>query len=89
MMVPDIRHSTRFKKRYDVLDARIKDHVKKALRLFVENPLHPSLRLHRLSGKLNGYWSISINRKYRIILEKDEEFVVLVSVGTHAIYEKI
>lgn len=88
-MMPDIRHSTRFKKRYDILQTDTKDRVKKALRLFVENPLHPSLRLHRLSGKLNRYWSISVDRKYRIILEREEGFVVLVSVGTHAIYEKI
>ncbi len=85
----DVRYSSRFKKLYNVLEHNIKIRVKKTLALFVENPLHPSLRLHKLEGKLDRYWSISVDRKYRIILEKEEEFVVLVSVGTHAIYQKM
>jgi proteic killer suppression protein len=28
-----------------------------------------SNRLHRLKGKLKGFWSVSINMKYRIIFE--------------------
>lgn len=33
--------------------------------------LPPSNRLHKLKGKLKGYWSVSINMKYRIIFEFD------------------
>lgn len=31
--------------------------------------LPPSNRLHKLKGKLKGYWSVSINTQYRIIFE--------------------
>ena len=33
--------------------------------------LPPSNRLHKLKGKLKGYWSVSINMKYRIIFKFD------------------
>lgn len=31
--------------------------------------LPPSNRLHKLKGPLKGYWSVSINMKYRIIFK--------------------
>ena len=31
--------------------------------------LPPSNRLHKLKGQMKGYWSVSINMKYRIIFK--------------------
>jgi len=57
----------------------------KTLKLLEENPYHPSLRLHKLEGKLSDLYSISINMVYRItldfIIEKDN--IILVNVGKH------
>ncbi len=49
------------------------------------NPSHPSLRLHKLGGKLDGLYSVSINMTYRIGIAfiVDEDTVIPVSVGTH------
>ena len=61
----------------------------KILELLELNPHHPSLRLHRLSGKLEGLQSISINLKYRITIEIiiTESDIVLINVGDHdAVY---
>ena len=61
----------------------------KTLELLELNPHHPSLRLHRLSGKLEGLQSISINLKYRITIEIiiTESDIVLINVGDHdAVY---
>ena len=57
----------------------------KTLRLLEANPTHPSLRLHKLSGKLEGLYSVSINMGYRISLEFiiQEDMVIPVDVGTH------
>jgi hypothetical protein len=41
----------------------------KTLELLELNPHHPSLRLHGLSGRLDGLQSISINLKYRVTIE--------------------
>ncbi len=57
----------------------------KALKILEIDPFHPSLRLHRLKGKLRELHSISINISYRITLEfyfTDKE-IVLVNVGHH------
>ena len=47
----------------------LKSQYLKTLQLLEANPFHPSLRLHTLSGKLQGIHSVSINLSYRITLE--------------------
>jgi len=57
----------------------------KTLQLLEINPYHPSLRLHALSGRLDGLHSVSINLSYRITLElliQDKE-IIPVNVGDH------
>ena len=57
----------------------------KALKLLEADPFHPSLRIHKLSGRLDGLHSVSINLSYRITLEllvKECE-IVPVNVGDH------
>ncbi len=63
----------------------LRQHYLKALQLLELNPFHPSLRLHALSGRLQGIHAVSINLSYRITLEllvTDEE-IVLINVGDH------
>ncbi len=57
----------------------------KTLKLLEINPSHPSLRLHKLEGKLSELYSVSINISYRISLEfyiSDDE-IILINVGSH------
>lgn len=58
---------------------------KKTLQLLEINPLHPSLRLHKLERKLSDYFSVSINMTYRItidfIIKKKE--IIPINVGKH------
>lgn len=58
---------------------------KKTLGLLELNPHHPSLRLHRLQGKLKNLHSVSINLSYRITFEFliQEKNILLVNVGDH------
>jgi len=42
---------------------------KKVLLLLEADPFHPSLRLHKLSGKLNMLHSVSIDIQYRVTIE--------------------
>ncbi len=75
------RRAARFLKRHPDLEKQ----YLKTLQLLELDPYHPSLRLHALSGKLQGLHSISINLSYRITLElliKDEE-IIPVNVGDH------
>ena len=61
----------------------------KTLQLLELNPLHPSLRLHALSGRLAGLHSVSINLSYGITLELliSERDIILINIGDHdAVY---
>jgi mRNA-degrading endonuclease YafQ of YafQ-DinJ toxin-antitoxin module len=57
----------------------------KALQLLELNPYHPSLRLHKLQGRLDGLSSVSINISYRIVIEMiiDGDEILLVNIGKH------
>ncbi len=79
------RRAAKFLKRHPDVETQ----YVKTLELLELNPHHPSLRLHRLSGKLEGLQSISINLKYRITIEIiiTESDIVLINVGDHdAVY---
>jgi len=57
----------------------------KTIKLLELNPNHPSLRLHRLEGKLSELHSVSINMSYRITLELiiTEKEIIPVNIGSH------
>ena len=64
--------------------------ISKQIKLFIKNPTHPSLRLHKLSGKLGKYYSLSAGSNLRIIFTwKDAETVMSYQIGTHdQVYRK-
>ncbi len=77
--------AARFLKRHPELEKQ----YLKTLQLLEMNPHHPSLRLHALSGRLQGLHSVSINISYRITLELliQDEDIIPVNVGDHeAVY---
>jgi mRNA-degrading endonuclease YafQ of YafQ-DinJ toxin-antitoxin module len=79
------RRAAKFLKRHPDVEMQ----YAKTLELLELNPHHPSLRLHGLSGRLDGLQSISINLKYRVTIEMiiTESEIVLINVGDHdAVY---
>lgn len=79
------KRAARFLKRHPELEKQ----YLKSLQLLELNPYHPSLRLHALSGRLQGLHSVSINLSYRITIElliNDNE-IIPINVGDHnAVY---
>jgi len=63
----------------------IKPKYIKTIRLLKQNPYHPSLRLHKLQGNLEEYFSLSIDMEYRIILDfiVVEKEIYLIDIGSH------
>lgn len=57
--------------------------VEKQLGLFLQNHLHPSLRVHKLSGNLKNIWSISVDKHIRMTYILDEEGALFIDIGTH------
>ena len=57
----------------------------KTLKLLEINPKHPSLRLHKLDGKLSELYSVSINILYRICIDFliENDIIIPIDVGRH------
>ncbi|MCF8357050.1 MAG: type II toxin-antitoxin system mRNA interferase toxin, RelE/StbE family [Melioribacteraceae bacterium] len=57
----------------------------KTLKILEINPQHPSLRLHKLRGKLSDLYSVTINISYRIVIsfliKKNQ--IIPVDIGSH------
>ncbi len=61
--------------------------VKKAIKLFKNNPKHPSLNLEKLHGK--QFWTIRIDRGNRIFFSWiDKSTALLLDIGKHDKYRK-
>ena len=71
-------------KKIKLTDKTLIDQVNKQLKLFQLHPQHPSLRTHKLTGKMKNRWSISLSKSLRmiyILLEKNEAYFI--AIGTH------
>ena len=83
-----ITFTDRFQKHYKDLTATEKKQFKSKLALFVENPLHPSLRVKRIQGT-NDLFEFSVNMDIRVIwFYEGETLVALVDIGHHDILKK-
>lgn len=90
MIIKEISVSKNFIKRFKKLPRNIRDIADVKVDVFRKNPFHNSLRLHRLNGELEGLWSISIDKKNRIIFKvKDENIIIFISIGKHDIYKNL
>jgi addiction module RelE/StbE family toxin len=64
--------------------------IEKTLERLSEDPFHPALRTHKLTGDLAGAWACSIDYSYRILFEfitppdgKGEDAILLLNLGSH------
>jgi len=63
----------------------LQDQYTKILKLLSINPSHPSLKIHKLQGKLSSLLSVSINYSYRITLQfivKNDQ-IIPIDIGKH------
>ena len=88
MTITQIEYSTNFVKQFKKLTPQVKKQAVKAESLFKKDPFSPKLKTHKLTGKLEGLWALSINYKDRIIFEFMEKGnVVFYKIGSHDIYK--
>jgi addiction module RelE/StbE family toxin len=83
----EISFSTRFKRAYKKLPEHIQENFDAKIRLFIESPSHPQLRVHMLRGKLHECLSFSLRDGYRVLFDiTDRHIVRLLDVGNHDSY---
>ncbi len=84
----EVSFSTAFKKAFA---KRIKNTISETefwnrLEAFTEEPFNPKLKTHKLSGKLKGLWSFSIEQNIRVLFyftKGKPTKAVFVDIGTH------
>ncbi|MCC2625929.1 MAG: hypothetical protein K0R14_1802 [Burkholderiales bacterium] len=66
----------------------MKNKYYKLLKILEIDPFYPSLRTHKLQGKLKGLYSVSINMQYRIVIDfiLHENKLIPVNIGDHDVY---
>lgn len=65
-------------------DAMREKMFREKVQQFQNNVFEPSLKTHKLSGKLKDYWSFSVEYDLRIIFYfAGEEKIVFVDIGSH------
>lgn len=82
-----IRFHRQFKKSYKkriASNPKLAARFKERLTLFIQNPTHPELQTHNLSGDKIHLRAFSVTGDIRVVYHQEEEDVVLfLDVGTH------
>lgn len=88
MKVNEIVHSKTFIKQLKKLPVHLVIIATAKTQLFEKDPFHPSLRVHSLTGNLKGYWSLSVNDKYRILFSREKGGIIHFHfIGAHDLYK--
>lgn len=87
-LVSSIYYSKGFEKDLKKVPGDIKKAWLKRLTLFIDNPSHPHLHNHSLSGNYIGYRSININGDWRALYVEEQDtqrlIVTFKAIGTHS-----
>lgn len=75
-----------FHKQFKKLPNPRQKRVRQAVNLYVQHINKPpaELRTHALSGKWQGYYSISVGGDLRVHFRIQTDSITLIAVGTHA-----
>jgi addiction module RelE/StbE family toxin len=82
----EISFSTSFKKAFKkaAKNKAIETRFWQKIELFTQDPFHPQLKTHKLSGKLKNLWSYSVDYDLRVIFYfENKSKVVFIDIATH------
>ena len=85
-MAKGLVFSERFKRNYQDLPAAIQKRFDKQLKLFLDNPKHPSLRIHRYKSEAD-VWEAYVTMQYRFTFSVTETAIVFRNIGPHSIID--
>ena len=79
-----MEYSPRFVKMYRTLETALQDEVDEKVELLRDPENHTKLKVHKLTGKLGGIKSFSVNYRIRVTFSfVRKSTIVLERVGTH------
>ena len=78
----EVLYTPHFKRDAKRLSVSLRKLVEDRLKRFKDDPFDPTLKTHKLDGKLRGHWSFSIDHKIRVIFTiEDKAVFVLHAIG--------
>jgi mRNA interferase RelE/StbE len=82
----ELSYKPQFLRDYDRLPQQLQKRLEQKLKLLLDNPRHPSLRVKKIEGIVKGYQNVfegSINMNYRFLFQVEGDTYVLLRCGTH------
>jgi mRNA interferase RelE/StbE len=70
----------------EILNAKEKKQVIKAVAILQNNPYHPGLRCNKIKGKAE-LMECRVNQDLRILWKYEQDIIILLAVGRHKIIE--
>ncbi|MDA2936219.1 type II toxin-antitoxin system mRNA interferase toxin, RelE/StbE family [Patescibacteria group bacterium AH-259-L05] len=84
-----INLSPRFKRSYQRLSPHLREDFDEKIIIFAKNPYHPTLKTHKLKGRLQECLAFYLKDGYRVLFEfSGTNTVDLLEVGPHGIYKR-
>lgn len=81
--------SPRFKHAYKHLPLHVQGDFDEKIKIFIQNPRDPKLRMHKLKGKLQTCLSFYLRDGFRVLFEfSTYNTVDLLDVGKHDKYKR-
>jgi hypothetical protein len=77
-----------FRRAFARLNPEVQEAARRAYRLFMQNPSHPSLRFKKLEG-FDRAWSVRIGAQYRAVGERIGDKIAWTWIGTHNEFDKL
>ena len=86
-MALKVYYKPTFVRQLNKLPLRLQDEVFVKIELFKDLKNHKALNVHKLKGRMKGFYGFSVDFRNRVIFEyvTDDE-VALLAVGDHDIY---
>jgi hypothetical protein len=81
------RTTRQFRRLLAALPTDIQDDAKRAFRLFLGNPNHPSLHFKKLEG--HEIYSVRIGLGYRALADMERDSATWFWIGSHADYDRL
>jgi addiction module RelE/StbE family toxin len=82
-----IAYTPSFIRSFKKLHPELQDEVEITIQKLCDKNNHHTLKVHKLSGKLQNFYSCSVNYKNRMVFEfRENTIIVLLAVGNHDIY---
>ncbi len=73
---------------YQILPPETRKLAKKAYKLFIDDPQHPSLRFKKIHGS-DAVYSVRVSYGYRAVGLLEDDEITWIWIGSHSEYDRL